>query len=55
MYKLTYHFRNCHGEKVPVVLLFATARDAQRKAIELKNCRECKNLKVEEANAWRTG
>ena len=55
MYKVSYHFRNCHGENVPVVLLFATYRDALKKAVMLRNCRECKNVTVEEANAWTTG
>lgn len=55
MYRISYKFKNCYGDLVPVVLLFATEKEARQKAVSLRNCRECKDLKVEEASAWRIG
>ena len=55
MFVISYRFKNCHGESIPVVLFFASFRDALKKAVMLWNCRECKNVTVEEANAWTIG
>lgn len=55
MFLVSYHYRNCYGDNVPVVLYYATAKDARRKATILKNCRDVKGLEVKEANPWRIG
>lgn len=55
MFLVSYHFRNCYGDNVPVVLYYATESEAQRKALSLKNCRAVRGLEVKEATPWRTG
>ena len=55
MFVISYRFKNCHGDNVPVVLYYATESAALWKATILKNCRDVKGLEVKEANKWRIG